>query len=77
MKNIYQVVAEEKTPFLAGQKCEGLSSVGELSGDFINPFEPDTKDGEDFLEGVYSARIAQGQQVVVDLKERKNANRSK
>ena len=77
MKTTYQVVSEEKSPFLAGQKCEGLRSAGELSGDFINPFEPDTKDGEDFLEGVYSARDAQGQQVVVDLKERKNANRSK
>ena len=50
---IYEITIKSKTPFLAGYECRKARAEGRIKGNsFFVPYEPDTKDGEDFVQGM-------------------------
>lgn len=51
---IYKIANSGISPYKAGQMCARLVLAGEIPRqEYFNPFEPDTKDGEDFNQGAY------------------------
>lgn len=51
---IYAIANKSKTPFLAGYECQKARAEGRINRNaFFNPYEPDTADGEDFIQGMY------------------------
>ena len=52
--NVYPIANKfEFEPFKAGYQCAKAAKEGNYKK-FINPYEPDTFDGQQFSEGVYS-----------------------